>query len=86
MKPGHRLLAATLLALVSLPAMGADQQPQGSRKDAAEAVGEGNTARWLEYYRRERGENWKQPTAEDAAKPVPQEEKSPQAEPVGHDK
>ena len=28
------------------------------KKDAAEEVGEGNAARWLEYYRRERGQQW----------------------------
>jgi hypothetical protein len=29
-----------------------------TRKDAAESVGEGNAARWLEYYRHERGQQW----------------------------
>jgi hypothetical protein len=28
------------------------------KKDAAEEVGEGNAARWLDYYRRERGQQW----------------------------
>ena len=43
--------------------------PELPRKDAAEAVGEGNTARWLDYYRRERGQGWTQPTNEGAQKP-----------------
>src|SRR4051794_30104076 len=28
------------------------------KKDAAETVGEGNASRWLDFYRRERGEHW----------------------------
>ena len=41
------------------------------KKDAAEAVGEGNAARWLDYYRRERGQQWDpKPGAEGAAKPA----------------
>ena len=74
------LLNATLaLAFsASLPyAAGAEKEPAESRKDAAEAVGEGNAARWLDYYRRERGENWKQPVGEDTQKALPPEEKSP---------
>jgi hypothetical protein len=42
-----------------------------SRKDAAQEVGEGNAARWLEYYRRERGQQWDpNPGTEGAAKPA----------------
>jgi hypothetical protein len=57
-------------------AAGAEKEPSESRKDAAEAVGEGNAARWLDYYRRERGENWTQPVGEDAQKASPPAEKS----------
>jgi hypothetical protein len=28
------------------------------KKDAAGTVGEGNASRWLDFYRRERGEHW----------------------------
>ena len=39
------------------------------KKDAAEEVGEGNAARWLEYYRRERGQQWDpKPESEGAGK------------------
>jgi hypothetical protein len=37
------------------------------KKDAAESVGEGNAARWLEYYRRERGQHWDRKAGEDSA-------------------
>jgi len=73
------LLVATLaFALNALPsyAAGAEKEPSESRKDAAEAVGEGNAARWLDYYRRERGENWKQPAGEEAQKSPPAGERS----------
>jgi hypothetical protein len=46
-----------------------------SKKDAAEAVGEGNAARWLDYYRRERGQQWDpKPGAEAAGKPADKSE------------
>jgi len=75
------LLVATLAFALSasLPcAADAEKEPAESRKDAAEAVGEGNAARWLDYYRRERGENWKQPAGEEAQKSLPPAEESTQ--------
>lgn len=48
------ILIVALAAMICGPAAIA-QEP---KKDAAEAVGEGNAARWLEYYRRERGQQW----------------------------
>ena len=52
-------------ALIAMTAGAAEEtQP---RKDAAESVGEGNAARWLEYYRRERGEAWAPPPASDSS-------------------
>jgi hypothetical protein len=74
-----RILARIpLVASLALPPQvaGVEKEPPESRKDAAEAVGEGNAARWLDYYRRERGENWKQPAGDDAQKPAPEEGKS----------
>jgi hypothetical protein len=69
----------------SLPsATGAEKEPSESRKDAAEAVGEGNAARWLDYYRRERGENWKQPAGEEAQKSPPPGERSTQPAKAEH--
>ena len=74
------LVAALAFALsASRPhAASAEKEPPESRKDAAEAVGEGNAARWLDYYRRERGENWKEPAGEDPQKPSPPAEESTQ--------
>jgi hypothetical protein len=52
--------------------------PEPPRKDAAKAVGEGNTARWLDYYRRERGQSWTQPVNDGTQKPTsPQDEPNP---------
>ena len=50
--------AATCVAilLLSIPCAGSAEE---AGKDAAQAVGEGNAARWLDYYRRERGQEWK---------------------------
>jgi hypothetical protein len=42
----------------------APAQEKRAPTDAAEQVGEGNAARWLEYYRRDRGQNWPQPASE----------------------
>jgi hypothetical protein len=75
----YSLTVATLAFALSasLPfAAGAEKEPSESHKDAAEAVGEGNTARWFDYYRRERGENWKQPVGEEAQKSLPPGERS----------
>jgi hypothetical protein len=80
-----RILRRGVLAAILVVALGTSRldagevekkEPSEPRKDAAEAVGEGNAARWLDYYRRERGENWKQPAGEEAQKPRPAEEKS----------
>jgi hypothetical protein len=51
----------------ALPAECSAALPAGEspRKDAAEEVGEGNAARWLEYYRRERGQSWSRPPERD---------------------
>ena len=65
--------AAGLVVVVSVVllqlASAEKDPPEPPRKDAAEAVGEGNTARWLDYYRRERGEGWTQPSNEGVRKP-----------------
>jgi len=81
------LPVATLAFALSaslLYAAGAEKEPSESRKDAAEAVGEGNAARWLDYYRREGGENWKQPAGEDGQKSSPPTEKSTQPDDAKH--
>jgi hypothetical protein len=74
------LLAASIAVVVSaVPVQVASAEkdpPEPPRKDAAEAVGEGNAAHWLDYYRRERGQTWAQPTTEGAQKPT-----SPECEP-----
>jgi hypothetical protein len=41
--------------LLSLSSSGLAEE---AKKDAAEAIGEGNAVRWLDYYRRERGQDW----------------------------
>jgi hypothetical protein len=75
----RRLATASLVLVVgALPARVASEEkdpPEPARKDAAEAVGEGNAARWLDYYRRERGENWKEPVSGDAQKSNVQDKK-----------
>jgi hypothetical protein len=48
------MLIVALATMICGPAAVAEEP----KKDAAEAVGEGNAARWLEYYRRERGQQW----------------------------
>ncbi len=54
----------------------ADEPP---KKDAAESVGEGNASRWLEYYRRERGDNWDaKPAGEPSVPPAPPKEQPQQ--------
>jgi len=63
------------ILLLSIPCAGSAEE---AGKDAAQAVGEGNAARWLDYYRRERGENWKQPAGEEAQKSPPPGERSTQ--------
>ena len=50
---GSMLIAILGMMICCAAALG--EEP---KKDAAEAVGEGNAARWLEYYRRERGQQW----------------------------
>jgi hypothetical protein len=78
--PPYNRLAASIVgvlgAVLWLVAAAETDPPELPRKDAAEAVGEGNTARWLDYYRRERGQGWAQPSNEGAQKP-----NSPQDEP-----
>jgi hypothetical protein len=51
-------IAAVCFAIVLLSVRCAGSAEEAS-KDAAQAVGEGNAARWLDYYRRERGQEWK---------------------------
>jgi hypothetical protein len=51
-------IAAVCVAIVLLRVSCAGSAEEAS-KDAAQAVGEGNAARWLDYYRRERGQEWK---------------------------
>lgn len=53
----------------------ADDSP---KKDAAESVGEGNASRWLEYYRRERGDNWDAKQAGESSTPAAQPKDQPQ--------
>ncbi len=56
-----------------------------AKKGAAEAIGEGNAARWLDYYRRERGQDWraagdgpsKPPDGTQPREPAPKEAPSP---------
>jgi len=57
MRASHLIILALALSGTGTT-KAADRDPQPERKDAAESVGEGNAARWLEYYRRERGESW----------------------------
>jgi hypothetical protein len=75
----NHLAASIVVAVsaVSLQVAGAGTDPpEPPRTEAAEAVGEGNAARCLDYYRRERGQTWTQPTNEGAQKP-----NSPEGEP-----
>lgn len=58
------VLAASLIAMLPIATFAATPQEKREPTDAAEKVGEGNAARWLEYYRRERGQNWQQPASE----------------------
>jgi hypothetical protein len=66
----RKLIIATCAAIVASIAPLATAEE--AKKDAAEAVGEGNAARWLDYYRRERGEQWesKKPDNEHLGKPA----------------
>jgi hypothetical protein len=48
------MLIAMMATMICCPAALGEER----KKDAAEAVGEGNAAGWLEYYRRERGQQW----------------------------
>jgi hypothetical protein len=56
-----------------------------AKRDAAEAIGEGNAARWLDYYRRERGQQWelgrdtpgKPPDATQPREPAPKDAPRP---------
>ena len=57
------------------------------KKDAAEEVGEGNASRWLDFYRRERGQQWEpKPGNEAKDKPadpvVPQDDSPRDAQPA----
>jgi hypothetical protein len=70
-----RFFAPVLLIALCAPVAVGAENPQ-PRKDAAEAVGEGNAARWLEYYRRERGEAWAPPPPTDAAPEKPSSERA----------
>jgi hypothetical protein len=47
-------------------------EPESEAKDAAEAVGEGNASRWLDFYRRERGQSWEAaPSVQNVRDPLP---------------
>ena len=63
-----RIAMASVLVALSAGVQGAEPQP--APKDAAQAVGEGNTSRWLDYYRRERGQDWVAPPAGDTKTPA----------------
>jgi hypothetical protein len=52
----RQLLIASFSALVF--GAGLTAIAEDPKKDAAEAVGEGNASRWLDFYRRERGQQW----------------------------
>lgn len=55
-------------------------EPEGKAKDAAEAVGEGNASRWLDFYRRERGQNWEvSPSVQNVRDPLPAKAPDPAA-------
>jgi hypothetical protein len=75
--------AAIITALVSfqLVATPPAEQP---RKEAAEEVSEGNAARWLEYYRRERGHNWALPPQTGPEQERARPARTPAPEPLPH--
>lgn len=52
-----RLTAAALLLWCAAALQAAQEQPPLTR-DAAQAVQEGDVSQWLQYYQRERGEEW----------------------------
>jgi len=51
----HAILRSCAALALTLAQIALAEEP---KKDAAEAVGEGNASRWLDFYRRERGEHW----------------------------
>jgi hypothetical protein len=75
-----RLAIASLVLAMSAGSVQAEQEP--ARKDAAEAVGEGNTSRWLDYYRRERGQDWSAPPATEKQTPARAGNDAPQPQPA----
>jgi hypothetical protein len=72
-------LAGVAGLCLALSAAAADEPP---RKDAAESVGEGNASRWLDYYRRERGDNWDAKPAGESPAPPAQPKDQPQQQPA----
>jgi len=65
----HALIICSAAIALNLSQIAFAEEP---KKDAAETVGEGNASRWLDFYRRERGEHWdSKPRSEspDRAKP-----------------
>ena len=75
--PARQLLIASFSAL--LLGAGLTVVADDPKQDAAEAVGEGNASRWLDFYRRERGQQWEsKPGSEATDKPteavVPQDD------------
>ena len=75
-----RVVVASLLLAMSAGSVHAEQEP--ARKDAAEAVGEGNTSRWLDYYRRERGQDWSAPPAAETKTPARADNDAPHPQPA----
>lgn len=73
-------LAGLVFTLIPV-ALGAEPEP--SRKDAAESVGEGNTSRWLDYYRRERGQDWAAPPTGETKAPSTHPDETPRSQPSG---
>lgn len=73
-----RTFFSMIVGLLCASAALAGDPPQAERKDAAQAVGEGNAARWLEYYRRERGQDW---TPESPSQTAPKSDERATREP-----
>jgi hypothetical protein len=68
----HAIIRSCAALALTVSQLALAEEP---KKDAAETVGEGNASRWLDFYRRERGEHWDTtPRSEDpGATPEPAE-------------
>ena len=82
---GGQFLIASFSAL--LLGAGPTVLAEDPKQEAAEAVGEGNASRWLDFYRRERGQRWEsKPGSEAKDKPadpvVPQDDSRREPQPA----